>query len=178
MGRQPRCARLPWRFLLIGAAIWSTLVKEGASATCRQGPLASSNFCALPVGLGNFQGEHALPYFPIALCPILPTSSAPYPGCSHSLLSPPVSARSVPLRKQRGAGQAREQERAAADHQVVRPRQGRRRWPQVRPPPKTHMHTCMPMCTGPGLAGIVAGMPAGTPVGYSFHANTGARSEA
>lgn len=36
--------------------VLNTLWVPVEAVTCRQGPLAASQHCALPIGLGNFQG--------------------------------------------------------------------------------------------------------------------------
>ena len=59
--------------LLTAIALVPMLCFTSHAATCRQGPLASAEFCALPVGLGNFQGASALQPKPDLLRPCCST---------------------------------------------------------------------------------------------------------
>lgn len=58
-GHEARLVRLRQQLLTLFALL-PVLCSTSHAATCRQGPLASAEFCALPVGLGNFQGAIAL----------------------------------------------------------------------------------------------------------------------
>ena len=60
IGMERHEARLDrWRQQLL-TMIALLFCSTSQAATCRQGPLASAEYCALPVALGNFQGATAL----------------------------------------------------------------------------------------------------------------------